>query len=99
MLAVGSSGMLETFGSGSAQYSFCCVLDTPLEAGGELTISDSEGNVLISRTAKRQVSSVIFSSPDLKDGETYTIGAGEETMKITLNGISTMAGETVFRRR
>ena len=99
VLAVGSSGMLETFGSGSAQYSFCCVLDTPLEAGGELTISDSEGNVLISRTAKRQVSSVIFSSPDLKDGETYTIGAGEETMKITLNGISTMAGETVFRRR
>ena len=55
--------------------------------------------MLISRTAKRQVSSVIFSSPDLKDGETYTIGAGEETMKITLNGISTMAGETVFRRR
>ena len=99
VLAVGPSGMLETFGSGSAQYSFCCVLDTPLEAGGELTISDSEGNVLISRTAKRQVSSVIFSSPDLKDGETYTIGAGEETMKITLNGISTMAGETVFRRR
>lgn len=99
VLAVGPSGMLETFGSGSAQYSFCCVLDTPLEAGGELTISDSEGNVLISRTAKRQVSSVVFSSPDLKDGETYTIGAGEETMKITLNGISTMAGETVFRRR
>lgn len=99
VLAVGPSGMLETFGSGSAQYSFCCVLDTPLEAGGELTISDSEGNVLISRTAKRQVSSVVFSSPDLKDGETYTIGTGEETMKITLNGISTMAGETVFRRR
>ena len=99
VLAVGPAGMTETFGSGSSQYSFSCQLETPVEAGEELTISDSEGNVLISHRTKRQISSVIFSSPELAAGESLVLTAGDQTVEITLDQVSASAGANSRRER
>lgn len=92
VIAIGSSGMAETFGSDSTQCSFLYNFETSFDAGTEITILDSKGNTLYTYTAEKSFSSVVFSSADLTDGETYTLQAGEESVEITCSGVSTSAG-------
>ncbi|MCD8380147.1 MAG: carbohydrate-binding domain-containing protein [Lachnospiraceae bacterium] len=88
LLALGSSGMAETFSSSSDQCSFMCTLST-FSAGDELTITDSNGTVIFQYTVSKSGSSVVFSSPDLVQGETYTLTVGSQSTEITLNSVST----------
>ena len=46
-------------------------------AGTQITLTDSNGNVLISYTPELDFAIVILSSPDIKKGETYKITVGE----------------------
>lgn len=88
VLAIGSSGMAETFGEDSEQCSFRCILDTPYEAGSEIVITDAAGKELYRHTAAKRGASVVFSSPALVLGETYTLCVGEQTFKVTQESIS-----------
>lgn len=88
VLAIGSSGMAETFDECSAQCSFRCILDTPYEAGSEIVITDSAGKELYRHTASKKGASVVFSSPELVLGETYTLRVEEQTIEITQDSIS-----------
>ena len=45
-------------------------------AGTEITLADSQGNVILSRAPELDFDIVIFSSPELIKGETYTITVG-----------------------
>lgn len=92
ILALGSSGMAETFGETSGQYSFLHNFGAAFAAGDEITVSDSQGNVIFRHTAVKSGSSVVFSSPELAAGGTYTLRAGEQQAEITLTGISTTSG-------
>ncbi len=92
VLAVGSSGMAETFGEESAQYSFCYHFDTAFQPGDEMIITDSQGNEIYRHTAQKSGSSVVFSSPELEESETYHISAGELNVEIQLEGKSTRGG-------
>ncbi len=94
VLAVGSSGMAETFGSSSAQCSFCYNFSSSYAAGDALTVTDAQGNVLMEHTMAKKGASVVFSAPALTQGETYTLTVGSQTADITLNSVSTSNGSS-----
>ncbi|WP_155833241.1 carbohydrate-binding domain-containing protein [Butyrivibrio sp. WCD3002] len=93
VIAVGSSGMAETFSSDSEQYSVLYGFETTLSAGDVITITDSTGTELLSYTLNKTAASVVFSSPELAEGE-YTITAGDTTDTITVSDKATTAGQT-----
>lgn len=89
LIACGAVGMEEGFGDASTQYSVLHNLGSTVSANEELTISDSDGNAILSFTPVKTWQSVVFTSADLKDGETYTITAGSQTETVTIDGIIT----------
>ncbi len=91
ILALGNAGMAENFSRDSAQCSFQ-YSGSSFGAGTELVITDAQGTELCRHTTVKSGSSVVFSSPDLQDGQTYTLRIGEESVEITLQGKSTSQG-------
>lgn len=81
LVAIGSSGMAEEINSASAQSLIFAKLGSQMEAG-EVTLSDSDGNVIVSYTALKSYDCVIISTADLVEGETYTLTTSGETMDI-----------------
>ncbi|MCD8338063.1 MAG: carbohydrate-binding domain-containing protein, partial [Lachnospiraceae bacterium] len=59
ILAIGASGMAETFSSSSTQCSFMLSLSSNYAAGSTITICDVDGNVLFEHTSERAFSSII----------------------------------------
>lgn len=55
------------------------------EAGTKVTLTDSNGKVLVSYTPDKAYSSVLISTAGMVKGETYTITAGTETKEVTLD--------------
>ncbi len=70
----GSSGMAENFSE--AEQGTMMVLVGTQQAGTDICIKDAAGKEIVSLTAEKKYSSVIISSPDIKEGETYTLTAG-----------------------
>lgn len=95
VLAIGSAGMAVTFEESSGQCSLRWILEAPYEAGDEIVISDETGAVLYRHEAVKSGASVIFSSPGLVRGETYTLQAGGKTAHIMLDSISTDLGSPI----
>lgn len=97
IIAVGSSGMAETFAEeNSTQVSVLLNLSEQLQGGTELTITDSSGNVIASFTPEKTYNSIVFSTPDMKQGETYTITSGDTTETVTADSLSTTSGNGGF---
>lgn len=86
--AVGSSGMAQSFGETSTQYSFMQVLTESQKAGAKISVKDSTGKELLNYTPEKDYDCVVISSPDLKKGAIYTLTAGTETADITLESIA-----------
>ena len=92
LIAIGASGMAETFGSTSAQNSMRVNLSSTQAAGTQITIAAEDGTVLFTHTSAKTFNSIVFSSPDLVQGETYQVTVGSETTTVTLNSVSTSTG-------
>lgn len=92
VLAIGSSGMAETFSEESEQYSFRHNYDATIPEGSTLVITDAFGTVLMEHQTEKPVRSVVFSSPELERGEMYQVTAGEQSVEITLDSVSTSSG-------
>ena len=86
--ALGMSGMLEGADSTSTQQLITYVFDTNLEAGTEVTITDSTGNTIATMTLAKAGNAVTYSSPELVSGETYTFTAGDESGELTADDIN-----------
>lgn len=99
ILAIGSSGMAETFAEESKQCSFMHNFNSSYAAGSEIIISDSSGVELSHYTAVKEGASVVFSCPDLKQGKTYILSAGGQKEEITLESVSTISGNSRGGRR
>ena len=86
IVAVGASGMAQNFGSDSTQG---CMLVTVAESTltGDLTLTDSDGNVIVSYSPEKAYSSVVISSPDIKKGATYTLATGDTTNAVTMSSL------------
>ena len=79
ILAAGSSGMAQGFTSDSTQASILVVLSGTYQAGSQVEIKDSDSNTLASQTIGLSYNCIVFSSPDLTEGDTYTVYVdGEE---------------------
>lgn len=72
VVAIGSSGMAEDISDDSDQQVMLVKLDSQKEAG-EVILTDSDGNEIITYTALKAYDCVIISAKDLEAGQTYTL--------------------------
>ena len=86
--AIGMSQMLETVDASSTQVSVAFVFSNTVEAGTEVTVSDSSGNVIATYTTTKSSNCVILSSEEMEEGETYTFTYGETTETITADSVN-----------
>ncbi len=92
LIAAGSSGMAE-YPKGS-QNTAIITLDASQTGGTIIRIIDAEGNEILSHAPEKQFNSFIVSSPDLKDGETYTVTANDtEVGTFTVESVLSYIGE------
>lgn len=91
LIALGTSSMTENFGSTSTQCAFLVTMNS-FGAGETITITDSQGNVLYTGVTVKSANSVVFSSPDLVVGETYTVTIGSTSATVTQS--STVVGNS-----
>ncbi len=75
-LAVGSSGMAESAENGGQAVVAAYWNRTGLSAGQTVGIADADGKVLVAFELPKSIASVVFSSPELTAGETYSIVSG-----------------------
>lgn len=93
LIAVGSSGMAQGFGETSTQYSLLYNLSAVNTNKDQITLNDASGKEIISYTPKKSYQSVLISSPDMAQGETYTLTCGTQTAEITLSSVFTTNGQ------
>ena len=94
IIACGASSMAEGFDSTSTQASILYNTSTVAEAGTTLTVTDADGNVLLSWEVPCSFSSALVSCPEMKVGGTYTVSAGGTSEEITLEDVSTTYGDS-----
>lgn len=73
-IGTGSSGMAQNFSS--AEQGVIAVQVGNQEAGAEVTLTDGDGNTVLTVTPSLSYTLVILSSPEIVSGETYTLTAG-----------------------
>jgi hypothetical protein len=96
IIALGASGMAETFTENSTQYSFECTFTSSFAKGDILKITNADGQLIYSYTIQKSGNSIVFSSPELQEGGTYTVTVGDLTNEVTLDSISVGASTGVF---
>ena len=89
VIAIGMSDMLEAVDASSTQNSIMYVFSQTVTKGTEVTVSDSNGNTIFAYTPVKDADSVILSSADLTEGETYTFTYGEQSESITVDSVNT----------
>ena len=73
-IGTGASGMAQTFSD--SEQGVIAVSVGNQSAGTQITLTDLDGNVVISHVPELSFGVVILSSPDIIKGETYTITVG-----------------------
>lgn len=73
LLAVGSAGMVVAPDADADQASVSVTLDGSHAAGSAVEVTADDGTVVASFTATKEFASVVFSSPDIVNGQTYTV--------------------------
>ena len=82
LVAIGSSGMAEVMSDSSKQKVFMVKLGEQMEAGN-VVLTDSEGNVIVSYTALKTYDCVIISTAEVESGATYTLATSGTTTEVT----------------
>jgi hypothetical protein len=93
VVVAGSTGMAQGFSDTSTQYSILNNFDTTIGAGTAVTLTDKEGNVVVSYKPDKLYQSVVISTPKLTKGETYTLTCGSQTAELTLDSVVTSNGQ------
>lgn len=76
LVAAGSAGMAESPDESSSQYSVLANFTSQLQAGTLVNIQNSSGETVLTFAPSKVFQSIVFSSPDLSNGEQYTIFYG-----------------------
>lgn len=86
VLGTGSSGMLKTPTTDSKQNTIS--VSCTGSAGDTVEVKGADGNTLVSAVAPKDFTNVTFSTPDITEGETYTVYVnGTETASETCSGV------------
>jgi hypothetical protein len=77
LIITASNNSMNEYPTGaSSQYTIATMLTTAQAANTNLCIKDSTGKALVMFKPKRNFYSIVFSSPELKQGSTYSIYTG-----------------------
>ena len=82
-IGTGAAGMAQTFSD--SEQGVVALRVGNQSAGTNITINDKNGNTVISYTPELSFAVVIFSSPDIISGETYTITVGSNSGEFAAN--------------
>lgn len=88
IVAVGGSGMAQGFDDESTQCSALINFDEWIDAGETVTLTDSDGKEVFSYKVDKKFNSVVISTADMKQGETYTLTVGDQSSTFTLDDIT-----------
>ena len=95
LAASGSSGMAQTPSASSTQPSLAVYFTSTQAAGTAYSLTDGDGNELYSFTPAKDYQFVIISTPEMKDGSTYTVNVGGvKVVEATLSGSVTSISDT-----
>lgn len=86
VIAVGNIGMAENFGDGSTQGSILLQVSN-CPAGSEVSLRDSEGNILAEYVSEKTFNSVVISAPGLTAGKTYQVTAGTKEYEVVMESL------------
>lgn len=92
LVAVGASGMAQNLSDAQNQGAILVNTSQAQAAGSTVTLSDSNGQTLISYTPSKQYNSVVISCPGITQGADYELTAGTETTSITMDSLIYGAG-------
>lgn len=84
-----TGNMYEEISQESAQQFVQFYFAAPQQGDAPLVITDADGNYVLAYTPVNDFSILEFSSPDLKDGETYALYSGGTLTGTVTNGIYT----------
>ena len=98
ILAVGGSGMAQGFGDESTQCSALVNFDEWVDAGETITLTDSDGKEVLSYKVDKKFNSVVISTSDMKQGDTYTLTVGDQSSTFTLDDITYSEGSGGMQR-
>ncbi len=79
-IGTGSMGMGHSFSD--AQQGVISVRVNNIAANTELTLTDSQGNIVLRRTPGLSYALVILSSPQIQRGQTYTLTIGNQSRQV-----------------
>lgn len=82
-IGTGAAGMAQTFSD--SEQGVVALMVGNQSAGTNITLNDKNGNTVISYTPELSFAVVIFSSPDIISGETYTITVGSNSGEFEAN--------------
>lgn len=80
LIAAGSSGMLQAPQESSSQLSIAVYFSTVQAAKSSVSLVDANGKVLLSYSSPKSYQAVVFSSPSLQKGATYSLVSNGKTL-------------------
>ena len=86
VIAAGMSGMAQNFGSSSTQGAMLVNVSNQ-SSDGTVTLKDSSGKTLASYTPAKAYNCVVISTPDVKQGATYTVQTGSASTSVTMDSL------------
>lgn len=94
LIAAGRKNMAQSVSDSSSQYAIAMVFTSAQKSGAVISLQDDAKNEIVSFTAEKDTDHIVFSTPDLKQGGTYTVCVdGEEIVSHTLSQVSTWLNE------
>lgn len=87
LIAAGSSGMAQAPGNTSTQYSMMINFTSSQTAGTLVHIESKDGEEIITFAPTKVYQSFVLSSPQLKNGSTYTIYTGGTSTGTVTDGL------------
>jgi len=82
-----SSNNTETLSSSSSQYSVLATTYTSLSSSTLFHVEDSDGNTIFTYKPVRSYATMIFSSPEMQNGNSYKIYTGGSSTGTLTNGL------------
>jgi hypothetical protein len=89
LVAVGSAGMAQAPSSDSSQYSVLQILNNVQAAGTMVHIETAAGEDVLTFLPTKEYQSVLISSPELQNNESYVIFTGGNSSGIPVDGLYT----------
>ena len=87
LIASGSSGMALGVSDSSTQGTVMMTFDEAQQANSTVNITTSDGKSIFTVSPEKQFQSIVISTPDLKQGETYTFSSGGTATGESQNGL------------